>query len=103
MAPGFADKLKFNVGLGLTVGGVNDYKNGIYRQVVRYDSRFVKPVVVPTGNRINISGSVTPDDFCHLKALCDRPIIWVWLMIILLLLLVFMVFLLLLRCCRTRR
>jgi hypothetical protein len=47
LGPGHLEDIKFLVSGAQLVGGVRDYNNGIYAQIVRYDTRRGNPKVVP--------------------------------------------------------
>ncbi|MBC7982811.1 MAG: VWA domain-containing protein [Candidatus Obscuribacterales bacterium] len=91
LGPGKLDEVKFIVSGAQLLGGVRDYNNGIYAQIIRYDSKTDKPNVVPV-----VQDQPIVDCDCKLPQFS-------WLLIVFLVLLVLLLLWLLLRCRAAKR
>lgn len=47
LGPGYPDQVEFKTTAGTFISPVNDYNNGIYAQLLRYDEKTERPVVTP--------------------------------------------------------
>lgn len=97
MGPGHLHQVEFLVSGAEVLGSTRDFNNGMYAQIVRYDSSQTVPVVVPVvqDKPVPPSAQTPGEQTC--------PLSWqIWLLIILLALLV-LVLLWLLILCRSRK
>lgn len=95
LGPGHSDQVKFLVSGAQLVGGVRDFSNGMYAQVIRYDNSKTVPAVIPVVQGKPIPPSGQGEQPC--------PLPWIiWLLVVLLALLA-LVLLWLLILCRSRK
>lgn len=95
LGPGYLNQVEFLVSGAQLIGGVRDFNNGMYAQVIRYDSNQPAPTVVPVVQDKPIQPSTQGDQPCPLP-------LKIWILIILLALLVLLLLWLLILC-RSRK
>ncbi len=89
LGPGRIEDVQFTINGAQPVGGVRDYNNGIYAQIVGFDSTQGEPEVTPV-----VQGQPVKPDAGSTSAGCPLPLWVLWLIGVLVLVILFLLWLL---------